>query len=481
MPFAFPSPFAVNTYSSRSATCSAVSNGKVERAPKALARSSRKPWGYWKNIHNIRMEILNVYEQHSVSQPFHMPSAKYLRDAGRKDIDNAISNLGGYRKVASMLGWSPRKSRRPTGFWDDFSNLRIELLRFIENSNLGLAPGLMPTLKQMRDRRRSDLVGAIAQHGGVAAVAEKLNLRRIVEHKPKKYWSDWTVVESEIRKFVEQQEDMEEENTGSTRRGQLSRMPSLRELRDAGRADLAEGIAKYHGGFRAVASKLNLASRKKKDFFYEQFYNVAREVYSLAKDIDTDGVMPYSTVLRATKRSDLAAAIVNFGGMSEVSQRLGLQYRMRAKEALKDWDVFRISLLGFMKTVNNSMEIPSSQTLQRAGRADLYQAILHHGGSTEVADKMGLKRNYWQEFFYVGAEVLSFIALHGTEGVMPTQNEFREVGRTALGVAVSKFGRSEVADRLGLVEQALGTRIQYPKTEYPQTRLKDSLGDRRGM
>ncbi|PXF44413.1 hypothetical protein BWQ96_05856 [Gracilariopsis chorda] len=404
-----------------------------------------------------------------------MPSAKYLRDSGRKDIDNAVTNLGGYRKVASMLGWSPRKSKRPPGFWEDFSNVESELLRFIENSKLGLAPRFMPTLKQLRDCRRSDLVGAIEKNGGVAAVAEKLNLRRVVEHKPKKYWSDWMIVESEIRAFVENQEG--ERNGDSTRKGQVSRMPSLRELRAAGRGDLAEGIVKYHGGFRAVASKLNLAPKKKNDFFYVQFYNVAREVYTLTKDIGTDGVMPYSIVLRAAKRSDLAAAIVKFGGMSKVSQRLGLQYRMRTKGVLKDWDVFRLSLSEFMRTLNNTKEIPPSQTLAKFGRADLYQAILHHGGANEVADRMGLKRNYWQDFCYVGAEVLNFIAVHGTEGVMPTENEFREVGRSALDVAVSKFGRSEVAGRLGLVEQASGTNIQHGETEYFQSKSTNSQGD----
>ncbi|KAI0564448.1 hypothetical protein FGB62_25g424 [Gracilaria domingensis] len=391
-------------------------------------------------------------------ETFFMPSAKLLRGRGRRDLDNAITNFGGYHKVAQILGWSSKSSKKVPGYWDDFSNLQEELMTFIKNPPLELTPGTMPTLKQLRISGRSDIAGAIGKHNGVAAVAEKLQLRRIQENKPKKYLSDWKMIEREVMDFIEKQTQSRGNQFGGEKtRTQKKKMPSLQELRAAGKGDLAEGITKYHGGFRAVAARLKLVSKKKTDFYYQKFYNLATEVYEFCREIGIDGIMPSSAVLQEEKRGDLAAAIVKCGGMSEVSQRLGLQYQIRAREALKDWILFQGNLQRFMNTYGNPAEIPSSSTLARFGRTELYQAILHHGGSKAVADRMGVKRNYWQDFHCVGYELLSFIELHGTVGVLPTEADLLLVGRNSLNVAVTKFGRSQVASRLGLKEQSQTT------------------------
>ncbi|CAN8067711.1 unnamed protein product [Agarophyton chilense] len=419
----------------------------------ARRAARRKPNGYWKDIANIQKELLEFSENNIGSEPYFMPSAKLLREGGRRDLDNAITNFGGYRKVGQVLGWSSKHKKKVSGYWDDFSNLREELLAFTVNSPLKLAPGTMPTLKQLRMSRRSDLVGAIAKHDGISAVASNLRLRRVVESKPRMYWSDWKTIETEVMAFLEKRSEPKTDTGGSKkRRVKRNKMPSLRELRAAGKGDLAEGIKKYHGGFRAVAKKLNLVS-KKTDFYYEQFYNLAKELYRFVDGHGVDGIMPSSSILRTEKRTDLAVAIVKFGGMSKVSTRLGLHHRIRAKEDYKNWALFRTSLLAFIKAYCNDAGMPSSTMLQQCGRDDLCRGIFYHGGSTTVAERMGLKRNYWQEFYLVGYELLCFIDVHGTEGVMPTETDFLLVGRKSLSVAVAKFGQSHVASRLGLREQ----------------------------
>ena len=385
-----------------------------------------------------------------------MPSSRYLRENGRRDLDNAITNMGGYRKVAGLLGWSNSSARRPNGYWKDFATLKKELLLFTKENSSEITPGLMPTQKQLRDLGRSDIVKAIEIHGGTTAVAEELGLSQRVVRKRKHYWKDWSKVEDALCTFVAERaakDHLDSKTVGRSTKSRPSRMPSQRELRKAGRTDLAEAISDFHGGFREVAKKLGFVSKKKDDFFYNSFYNVAHEVYALSINVGQESVMPSTSVLKLEGRTDLAAAIVKFKGMSAVSQRLGLQYRVRTREAFKDWSFFRRSLLAFMKTHSNQTEIPSSRMLNNFGRADLYQAILHHGGSREVADRMGLKRNHWQDFHHVGLEVLRFIETHGTAGVMPSESEFLLVGRNSLNVAVSKFGHSQVAKRLGLSER----------------------------
>lgn len=391
-----------------------------------------------------------------------MPTSRELRELGRRDLDNAISKMGGYRKIAEQLGFSQSSTRRPRGYWDNFENLESELKEFLVENRETIPEGVMPTQKELRTLKRSDIVEACNKHGGTAQVASRLGLGTRSTKKSKHYWKDWTRVEADIRDFVSQRDASPEHIEGDPERLVIKSsrqfMPSQQELRLASRADLAEAITDFHGGFREVAKKLGYVSKKKDDFFYDSFYNLAREIYALVLESgECESVMPSSALLKSAGRYDLTAAIAKAGGMSEVSQRLGLQYQVRTREAFKDWGLFRQSLLSFMEQHGNPGEIPSSRTLNNFGRSDLYQAILHHGGSREVADRMGLKRNYWQDFSNVGIQLLQFVETHGTEGVMPTEKEFLEVGRSALNLAVSKFGHSQVAKRMGLAEPRQST------------------------
>ena len=417
----------------------------------------RKPAGYWKDVKNLRKEI--EYLPHNISSDANliMPTSKQLRNLGRRDLDNAITQMGGYYEVSKLLGIQQGSSKRPSGYWNEFETLEIEIKALlITLSEDELARGAMPTLKQLRQLKRADIVEAIQIHGGVAIVAKKLGLTARQLNKSKHYWKDWSKVEQEIRQFVETRDVKGQENISGHIR-LTNRMPSRHELRAAGRGGLAEAISNYHGGFRQVAKRLGFVSMKKDAFFYDKFYNLAREVYNFTNEINQEEIMPLTATLRSYGRTDLSAAIVKYGGMSIVSQRLGLQYRVRTKEAFKDWSYFRRNLMTFIKHHGKTDEIPSSRLLNNYGRADLYQAILHHGGSRVVADEMGFKRSYWQEFYQVGIQVLDFIDTHGVEGIMPSENEFLQIGRKSLYVAVSKFGNTHVANRLGLSELSTST------------------------
>lgn len=427
-------------------------------------RAVRKPRGYWSDLENIRLELIAFHENESGASECIIPTSKELRIAGRRDLDNAISKMGGYHKVADVLGMKRSTGKRPAGYWKEFSNLETELHAFLNAHKDDVPVGSMPTQKILRKFKRSDIVEGIEQHGGTAKVAEKLGLAPRKATKSRHYWKDWAKVEDEVRSFVRERDSdpayiEATKKRLTTSQYEVPRMPSQKELRIAGRADLAEAISDFHGGFREVAKRLGFASKKKDDFFYDSFFNLAREVYSFAAEAGQESVMPSTALLQSSGRSDLAAAIFKYNGMAEVAQRLGLQYCVRTRDAFKDWGVFRRNMTAFIERHGTPGELPSSRALNNFGRADLYQALLHHGGTREVADKMELKRNFWQDFSNVGKELLDFIAIHGTEGTMPTESEFLEVGRSSLNVAVSKFGYSQVARRLGLTEPLQSTQI----------------------
>lgn len=416
--------------------------------PRSLTpKRPRKPPGYWANLDNIRSEIVRFNEQTNASNPHHMPTKNQLRTHGRRDLDNAISKSGGYSALAAKLSLQRQTNRKPPGFWASFPNLDAELRSFLASDDAAaIEPGLMPTLKELRDSRRSDIAEGIEQHGGVRAVTNRMRLRARSSTRPRGHWDDWAQVEVELLAFMRTQARSGE--------GATLAMPTQRELRNAGRADLADALA-LHGGLRAAAARLGVQPRKRRDFYYASFANVARELYTLADA----GAMPTTATLRAARRTNLLTVVRRFGGLALVARRLGLQYQVRTRESFRDWQTFRRQLLSFVDIHGEQGAMPSSRKLANFGRDDLYMAILHHGGMRAVADRLTLRIGYLQEFAAVAVQVLDFIEVHGTPGVMPTERDLLDLGRGALNVAISKFGYSQVAQRLGLKEPAQSSQV----------------------
>lgn len=104
--------------------------------------------------------------------------------------------------------------------------------------------GIMPTVQLLIDTGRSDLLQAIAKHGGMAVVAQRLNLTRIDQAKPSGYWKEFSNVETELLDFISEH-------------GKSAHIPTQRELNAAGYSGLARAIHR-HGGLALVAKKLNL-------------------------------------------------------------------------------------------------------------------------------------------------------------------------------------------------------------------------------
>jgi len=91
--------------------------------------------GLQKDIEVLKSELENFIAEYG--QYGFMPKRKHLRSHGRVDIEKAITRMGGFRKIASIMNLSlSYKNRKPRGYWDNLENLQEEVTLYIFSSLL---------------------------------------------------------------------------------------------------------------------------------------------------------------------------------------------------------------------------------------------------------------------------------------------------------------------------------------------------------
>lgn len=82
--------------------------------------------GLQRDIEVLKAELLNFISENG--QEGFMPMRKQLRKHGRVDIEKAITRMGGFRRIASLMNLSlAYKQRKPKGYWDNLENLQEEV------------------------------------------------------------------------------------------------------------------------------------------------------------------------------------------------------------------------------------------------------------------------------------------------------------------------------------------------------------------
>lgn len=82
--------------------------------------------GLQRDIEILKAELLTFIANHG--QNGFMPMRKQLRLHGRVDIEKAITRMGGFRKIASLMNLSlAYKHRKPKGYWDNLENMEEEV------------------------------------------------------------------------------------------------------------------------------------------------------------------------------------------------------------------------------------------------------------------------------------------------------------------------------------------------------------------
>ncbi|XP_026445645.1 uncharacterized protein LOC113346316 [Papaver somniferum] len=138
-----------------------------------LRKRPRVP-GLQKDIEVLKAELLTFISKNG--QQGFMPMRKQLRLHGRVDIEKAITRMGGFRKIATILNLSlAYKHRKPKGYWDNLENLQEEISRF--QRSWGMDPAYMPSRKSFERAGRYDIARALEKWGGLHEVSRLLLLK----------------------------------------------------------------------------------------------------------------------------------------------------------------------------------------------------------------------------------------------------------------------------------------------------------------
>ncbi|KAH6833389.1 polyketide cyclase/dehydrase/lipid transporter [Perilla frutescens var. hirtella] len=140
----------------------------------SLNRQRPKVPGLQRDIEVLKAELLNFISEHG--QEGFMPMRKQLRKHGRVDIEKAITRMGGFRRIATLMNLSlAYKQRKPKGYWDNLENLQDEIKRF--QRNWGMDPSYMPSRKCFERAGRYDIARALEKWGGLHEVSRLLSLK----------------------------------------------------------------------------------------------------------------------------------------------------------------------------------------------------------------------------------------------------------------------------------------------------------------
>ncbi len=202
--------------------------------------SDAKAAGYWANRDNVVSELRQFIADHG--EPGRMPFYDEMRKKGKSKLGDAISKLGGPRKLAEELGWTYTNTQRPQGHYNRFENLASEIVEFLKSQDV---QDTMPTDAVLRAAGQTGILNGMRKFGGSNAVAVKLGLKQSSSAKEAGYWRDFENVKSELLEFAQGSADPE-------------KMPSMTDLQNAGLSTLAAMIATQFGGFEAVAKNLGL-------------------------------------------------------------------------------------------------------------------------------------------------------------------------------------------------------------------------------
>nr|XP_023920550.1 uncharacterized protein LOC112032077 isoform X4 [Quercus suber] len=155
--------------------CSSITTEQVSdlNGEGSFRQRPRVP-GLQRDIDVLKAELQKFISEHG--QEGFMPMRKQLRLHGRVDIEKAITRMGGFRRIASLMNLSlAYKHRKPKGYWDNLENLQEEISRF--QRSWGMDPSFMPSRKTFERAGRYDIARALEKWGGLHEVSRLLSLK----------------------------------------------------------------------------------------------------------------------------------------------------------------------------------------------------------------------------------------------------------------------------------------------------------------
>ena len=207
-----------------------------------------------------------------------MPGRAAVLAAGRYDLHHAIVYHGGYRAVQEMLSRSP--AWPPSAAHDDPRDLSAELRAFARAARRGrprarssassssspksISSALqMPTMAELADAGRTDLVQAVVRAGGIRAAAALAGLAPRRPRLPGDVSAPAASLEAaaeEIRKFVFSSSSSSGDGSSSSSAPRRC-LPTHLELLNAGRGDLRYALQAHGSAAVAAATGLEVPRR----------------------------------------------------------------------------------------------------------------------------------------------------------------------------------------------------------------------------
>ena len=260
--------------------------------------------------------------------------------------------------------------RKPRNYWDDFENVRKEVLGVAKRM------GHFPTSAEMREEGFSILpTVVIREFGSIHAIKAKLNCATSKDKKPNGYWQDVNNGVIEAKRIMEKHS--------------IDTLPSQGKLKELGYSSLDTAIYNYYGGFFAFRrflgekeGRVPHGSWQDEEFLFEQIRQ--------AMEREQWNVLPGYYVLNRRGYHSLVAALSKIhGGIRTVRSRLG-QPNLRSEEGkLKDFS-YVVSLTDKIKKKYKLKNFPSEMWLRTHGYTGLVSAIYrYHSGMTKFKDHMG--------------------------------------------------------------------------------------------
>jgi hypothetical protein len=190
----------------------------------------KRPDGSFRDFEALKQVLVPICERFG-RMPSRDELVKCLKDDGQNSLEKVIAQHGGRKAIAKQLGLALKKVRLPDGASKDFEFLSKLLLPICKSL------GRMPTERELAERGLH-LHRAFSQFGGIAAVARQLGYE--ATETPKNWFKDFSRLKNELLPICKS----------------LGYLPGRAELLEMGRADLIHAIAKHHGGYRRIETKI---------------------------------------------------------------------------------------------------------------------------------------------------------------------------------------------------------------------------------
>ncbi|MGG1630326.1 hypothetical protein [Rossellomorea sp. NRS-1567] len=315
--------------------------------------------GFWKDINNIKKEVLPICEELGF-----FPNTTELISRGRNDIVNALQKHHSSQTVAEKTGYK-YEVRKERGYWEDFDNLKKELLPICEEI------GHFPSHEELVSRGRSDILNVFQKYHDKYETALRLGYE--INFKEKKgYWLEVSNIVKEAYNIFE-------------RHGEL---PPTDELNELGYESFIYAVSEVYGGMKKLRKDLDMGLSEERYPLYRNEDKLLSEIKTIVEE--NGGFLPTRTYFERIGRTELTVAIRNYhGGMKEFAEKFGFKYETfhSKNEHLKDEENIKKE---FQLLINGLGYFPTSQELIVMDKRHLvYYVKNYHGGFKKFSQTMG--------------------------------------------------------------------------------------------